>query len=98
MPPARRHDEPGRLAAPRFRLRTFALLLTLAGASFPTLARSASGDRAEPIAGAFIYPVGDELDFTQPHPGEPAGFTISDSYLVVRDGAHGERVHKGVDL
>lgn len=54
--------------------------------------------RADPVAGAFVYPVGDELDFTRPHPGESSGFTISDSYLVIRDGKHGQRTHKGVDL
>lgn len=41
--------------------------------------------------------MGDELDFTQPHRGEPTGFHISDSYLV-RRGKHGQRSHKGVDL
>lgn len=49
------------------------------------------------VAGAFVYPVGDELDFTDPHSGEAAGFYISDSYLV-RRGRHGQRAHKGVDL
>lgn len=54
--------------------------------------------RAEPVAGAFVYPVGDELDFTKAHSGEPIGFYVSDSYLVLRNGKHGQRVHKGVDL
>lgn len=53
--------------------------------------------RGAVIAGAFVYPVGDELDFTDAHKGEATGFYISDSYLV-RRGRHGQRTHKGVDL
>jgi len=68
------------------------------------LGLAAPGARADdrpnptiPVAGAFVYPVGDELDFTKPHEGESSGFHISDSYLV-RRGKHGQRAHKGVDL
>jgi len=112
LPPARRIRTPaardrGRATPSRITLRA-ALVLVAASAGFAAYAptaglaagnsASSSASRAEPIAGAFVYPVGDELDFTQAHPGESGGFTISDSYLVVRDGAHGQRVHKGVDL
>ncbi|HKQ18890.1 MAG TPA: peptidoglycan DD-metalloendopeptidase family protein [Candidatus Eisenbacteria bacterium] len=55
----------------------------------------AQGDA--PVAGAFVYPVGDESDFTKAHPSEPLGFKISDSYLV-RRGRKLQRVHLGVDL
>jgi murein DD-endopeptidase MepM/ murein hydrolase activator NlpD len=74
------------------------LLATPAAAGTRSARPSKIDDRAEPVAGAFVYPVGDELDFTRPHPGESSGFIISDSYLVVRDGRHGQRTHKGVDL
>lgn len=74
---------------------TILLLATPAAAGTTS---SKNDERAEPVAGAFVYPVGDELDFTRPHPGESSGFIISDSYLVVRDGRQGRRTHKGVDL
>jgi murein DD-endopeptidase MepM/ murein hydrolase activator NlpD len=77
--------------------RTGFAAFALAAAVLATVAPgSRAGDRA-PVAGAFVYPVGDELDFTQSHRGETSGFYISDSYLV-RRGKHGQRAHKGVDL
>jgi len=113
LPPARRTRTPaardrGRGTPSRVTLRA-ALILVAASVGFAACvppaalaadhaASSNAASRAEPIAGAFVYPVGDELDFTQAHPGESAGFTISDSYLVVRDGKHGQRTHQGVDL
>jgi murein DD-endopeptidase MepM/ murein hydrolase activator NlpD len=53
-----------------------------------------------PMASAFVFPVGDELDFKKPAPGEPSGYHISDPYLAVRKGRHhaGGRIHYGVDL
>lgn len=60
-------------------------------------AAAAQGDALAPVAGAFVYPVGDEVDFTKAHSGESYGFNISDSYLV-RRGRKKHRVHLGVDL
>jgi len=77
---------------PRYHLLALAATAAAAGLAAPP------APAAEPVAGAFVYPVGDELDFTKPHAGEPSGFTISDSYLEVRNGRHGQRTHKGVDL
>ncbi|HLQ67470.1 MAG TPA: peptidoglycan DD-metalloendopeptidase family protein [Candidatus Limnocylindrales bacterium] len=77
------------------------LLAVLAAAALSIPAFASAEERAAstaPVAGAFVYPVGDELDFTKPHAGEPVGFHISDSYLVIRHGKHGQRSHKGVDL
>jgi murein DD-endopeptidase MepM/ murein hydrolase activator NlpD len=78
--------------------------LTLAACALATLSTSRAFARTtEPesrgpvVAGAFVFPVGDELDFTEAHKGEATGFYISDSYLV-RRGRHGQRTHKGVDL
>lgn len=50
------------------------------------------------IAGAFVYPVGDELDHTKPHSGESAGFYVSDEYLAKRGRKKRVRTHYGVDL
>lgn len=61
------------------------------------VAASALASEAPPIAGAFVYPVGDEEDFTKPAKGEPAGFYISDKYLSKR-GRKKQRLHYGVDL
>jgi len=100
LPAARRTATP--TARNRERLAAFLVVITLH--AMPAVARAGSQSPktseapAQPIAGAFLYPVGDELDFTKAHPGESSGFTISDSYLVVRDGKHGQRIHKGVDL
>lgn len=106
MPPARRSATPATEGARYGVLRASLILIAAtAGMFLAVVAAPAAADepptlsqRAEPMAGAFVYPVGDELDFTHPHAGERSGFTISDSYLVVRDGKHGRRTHKGVDL
>ncbi len=49
------------------------------------------------MAGAFVYPVGDETDYSKPATGEAAGFYISDPYLALRGRRH-QRRHYGVDL
>ncbi len=49
------------------------------------------------MAGAFVYPVGDEVDYSRPAAGEGAGFYISDPYLALRGRRH-QRRHYGVDL
>ncbi|HEX7077882.1 MAG TPA: peptidoglycan DD-metalloendopeptidase family protein [Candidatus Eisenbacteria bacterium] len=72
-----------------------AILATFAVASS---ARADDGGQGAPIAGAFVYPVGDELDYAKPHAGEPGGFHVSDPYLVVRKNHKRVRVHRGVDL
>lgn len=61
-------------------------------------ANPALASEPPPIAGAFVYPVGDEQDYTKPARGEPAGFAVSDKYLAVREGRKGQRLHYGVDL
>jgi murein DD-endopeptidase MepM/ murein hydrolase activator NlpD len=49
------------------------------------------------VAGAFVYPVGDELDYTKGRSGEGGGFYVSDEYLATR-GRKKKRIHRGVDL
>src|SRR5947199_184678 len=84
--------------------RPFGLNAALVFASlFPALSllpAPVAADEPPPIAGAFVFPVGDELDFKKPAPGEPNGFHVTDPYLKVRKGRkHGrQRVHYGVDL
>jgi murein DD-endopeptidase MepM/ murein hydrolase activator NlpD len=53
-----------------------------------------------PIASVFVFPIGDELDFTKPAPGGQVGFHISDPYLAVRRARkhRPRRLHYGVDL
>ena len=58
---------------------------------------SAASDSSTPVAGAFVYPVGDELDFTKSHEGEAYGYYVSDGYLK-RRGKKKQRTHYGVDL
>ena len=57
-------------------------------------------EQRPPIASAFVFPIGDELDFTKPAPGERVGFHISDPYLAVRRARkhRPRRLHYGVDL
>ena len=50
-----------------------------------------------PIAGAFVYPVGDELDYTHARSGESHGYYVSDPYLA-RRGSSNQRIHQGCDL
>lgn len=50
-----------------------------------------------PVAGAFVYPVGDELDFRRGSSASGAGWYVSDPYLAVR-GSKKQRTHFGVDL
>jgi murein DD-endopeptidase MepM/ murein hydrolase activator NlpD len=77
---------------------TIALLPLLAITGLPSLAR-ADEPRA-PIASAFVFPVGDELDFKKAAPGERSGYHVSDPYLAVRKARrHGpRRVHYGTDF
>jgi murein DD-endopeptidase MepM/ murein hydrolase activator NlpD len=58
---------------------------------------SGSSPPPPPIAGAFVFPVGEELDFEKPHAGEAYGFYVSDPYLAKRGRKH-QRTHYGVDL
>ncbi len=53
-----------------------------------------------PVAGAFVFPIGDELDFQKPAPGEPCGYHVSDPYLAVRKARRhrARRVHYGTDF
>ncbi len=62
------------------------------------LAPIAAAEEA-PVAGAFVYPVGDELDYTKGRGGESGGFYVSDEYLTTRGGKRKKpRIHRGVDL
>ncbi|HSQ59463.1 MAG TPA: peptidoglycan DD-metalloendopeptidase family protein [Acidobacteriota bacterium] len=69
----------------------FLLLATL------LFAPAARADDAAPIAGAFVYPVGDEFDYGKPRSGEYSGFYVSGEFLDTR-GRKRKRVHRGVDL
>ncbi|HEU5310380.1 MAG TPA: M23 family metallopeptidase, partial [Candidatus Eisenbacteria bacterium] len=71
----------------------------LAGpASQPSAASTPpSDDRFMPVAGAFVYPVGDELDFKKAASGSAYGWYVSDPYLALR-GSKKQRTHFGVDL
>jgi murein DD-endopeptidase MepM/ murein hydrolase activator NlpD len=74
------------------------LTFLIAGGDLAIVSNAAAqDDSSAPVAGAFVYPVGDEGDFTKPHSGESYGFYISDSYLV-RRGRKKQRAHLGVDL
>jgi len=55
---------------------------------------------AAPVATAFVYPIGDELDFQKPAPGEPSGYHVSDPYLAIRKARRhrAQRVHYGTDF
>lgn len=69
--------------------------------SFPSAIPLALADESPPpVASAFVYPVGDELDCTKPAASEAAGYYISDRYLAVRKSRRRKvpRVHYGVDL
>ena len=74
-----------------------ALTLAAAGTFAAVSDVAAQGDSFAPVAGAFVYPVGDEVDYTKPHSGESYGFHLSDSYLA-RRGRKKQRVHLGADL
>jgi murein DD-endopeptidase MepM/ murein hydrolase activator NlpD len=69
--------------------------LITAGPSLAAPHAAASDDI--PIAGAFVYPVGDELDYTHARPGESNGYYVSDPYLA-RRGSNNQRIHQGIDL
>lgn len=94
MPARRPHSLAGRATTRGLiAAATFAALLYVLGF---TLAPNAAADEA-PVAGAFVYPVGDELDYTKGRPGESGGFYVSDEYLATR-GRKKKRIHRGVDL
>ncbi len=84
--------------------RPFGFRAAFLFASFlPTLSLLAAPSWADgpapPVAGAFVFPVGDELDFKKPGPGEEVGFHVTDPYLAVRRSRkHRQRLHYGVDL
>lgn len=75
------------------------LLSTLGAAWVPAAHASNPSNEASnaPVAGAFVYPVGDEVDYSKPAAGEASGFYISDTYLALR-GKKKQRRHYGVDL
>jgi len=86
-----------RLRPSRAKVRSLAALILGIACVFAATVSTAEAQGDAPVAGAFVYPVGDESDFTRAHPSEPFGFKISDSYLV-RRGRKLQRVHLGVDL
>lgn len=83
-------------------LRSAAFLLALATPlSLSFLHSQACADEAAtPIARAFVFPIGDELDFKKPGPGEAGGYHVSDPYLAVRKGRkhHPRHIHYGTDF
>jgi len=78
-------------------LAGFLILLLLP--PFAPLAR-ADDAAAAPLAAAFVFPIGDELDFKKPAPGETVGYHVSDPYLAVRKSRKNgrRRVHYGTDF
>lgn len=76
-------------------------IAALAGFAPPAVAanvpNSGHFEGAAPVAGAFVYPVGDELDFKKPHEGEMRGYYVSSPYLAHR-GRKKQKTHRGVDL
>ncbi len=54
-------------------------------------------DGSAPVAGAFVYPVGNDLDYRKAREGETRGYYVSDPYLA-RRGKKKQRTHHGVDL
>lgn len=90
------------LATRRHSLGAAAGLLVVALAVALPIAMPGSTPAAQesvvvPVAGAFVYPVGDEVDFTRAHEGEAYGYYVSDGYLK-RRGRKKQRTHYGVDL
>ena len=85
----------GRALDPRY----LAAALLAAALLAPNFAPVAAADDA-PVAGAFVYPVGDELDYTKGRLGEGGGFHVSDEYLATRHATRKRkaRIHRGVDL
>ncbi len=77
--------------------QALAVSAALALLAIPALCSAPASAQSASVAGAFVYPVGDELDFTKPHEGEGYGYYVSDGYLA-RRGRKKQRVHQGVDL
>ena len=97
MRPATRRQ---RLGAAAGLVAAFLGLTVLVGIAFlrPSEAAQASNDDfSAPVAGAFVYPVGDELNYLKPHEGELRGYYVSDEFLA-RRGRKKQRTHYGVDL
>ena len=67
---------------------------------FPIAPPARADEPSAPIASAFVFPVGDELDFKKPAAGESNGFHVSDPYLAIRNARkhRARRVHYGTDL
>jgi len=78
--------------------RTLVAFLALFICSLLPLVAAAEQSGGAPVAAAFVYPVGDELDYTKSAPGEVAGFYVSDPYLAVRKSRKHNRVHYGTDF
>jgi murein DD-endopeptidase MepM/ murein hydrolase activator NlpD len=78
-------------------LRLAGLALAASSALFAAAARA---DEPAPVASTFVFPVGDELDFKKPAPGEARGFNVTDPYLAVRKARknRSHRVHYGTDF
>src|SRR5262245_25533803 len=83
----------------RFRIRFVLSAALTASFLLPSPAPTLAADDAS-IAGAFVYPVGDELDYTKGRPGEGGGFYLSDPYLAPRSATRRQkaRIHGGIDL
>jgi murein DD-endopeptidase MepM/ murein hydrolase activator NlpD len=76
-------------------------VLLATGVAFAAGARSTPTEpqevRSVPIAGAFVYPVGNELDYRKAAPGSHSLWYVSDPYLAIR-GSKKQRTHHGVDI
>jgi len=81
--------------------RTTVLTLALASAFvLPPASFARAEEPAPPIASAFVFPIGDEMDFKKAAPGEPNGYHVTDPYLAVRKARkhRSQRVHYGTDF
>ena len=97
MPRALRRQEFGAASGPASAGLAVAVVLAAAAFLAVPVPITAAPDSTTPVAGAFVYPVGDELDFTKAHEGEANGYYVSDGYLA-RRGRKKQRTHYGVDL
>jgi murein DD-endopeptidase MepM/ murein hydrolase activator NlpD len=88
------------LAAPSLAAAAVAWSMALgvwSPAAAANVPNSTHDESMAPVAGAFVYPVGSELDFTKAREGESRGYYVSDPYLA-RRGKKKQRTHHGVDL
>ena len=78
-------DRPVRISRAGLRAVAALALLGALHSPHPSLAAPHVAESDDvPIAGAFVYPVGDELDYTRARSGESHGYYLSDPYMARR--------------